>query len=303
MTPAPLQPGAEPDPADTRDAAIVCGIDENYAHALRTLIRSIAVAHGADTAGLRMIVLDQGLTAAARSAILTEAESAGLPVGIRQAPVVDPAYPVSHWISKAVYARLSIPDVVDDEERVLYLDTDLMVLGDLRPLLTLALDGRPLAAVRDPQNPLVGQGLAMAIPGWRELGIEDGREYFNSGVMLIDLAEAKRHGLFETAKDFLTTNPDNVRFWDQDALNYAADDAWLRLDRHWNTFAISPLASDAAFIHHAEPVIPLEQLLADEHTAKVIHFAGALKPWQEAYPPGWLRGTYRGFQSAEGPAS
>lgn len=303
MASAPLRPNGESDPADTRDAAIVCGVDENYAFALRTLIRSIAFAHGADTAGLRMIVLDQGLTAAARAAILAEGERAGLPVGIRRAPVVDPAYPVSHWVSKAVYARLSIPDVVDDEERVLYLDTDLMVLGDLRPLLALALDGRPLAAVRDPQNPLIGQGLAMALPGWQDLGIAYGREYFNSGVMLIDLAEAKRHGLFETAKDFLTTNPDNVRFWDQDALNYAADDAWLRLDRRWNTFAISPLASDADFIHHAEPVISLEQLLADEHTARIIHFAGALKPWQEAYPPGPHRGAYRAFQPTEGPAS
>ncbi|OLE23589.1 MAG: hypothetical protein AUG49_15635 [Catenulispora sp. 13_1_20CM_3_70_7] len=290
-------------PADTVGAAIVCGVDDNYAFALRTLIRSIAAAHGPATAQLRLIVLDQGLTAAGREAIRTEAEHADLPVGIRPAPAPDPAYPVSHWVSSAVYARLSIPEVVDDEERVLYLDSDTMVLGDLRPLLSLALDGQPLAAVRDPQNPLIGQGLAMAIPGWRELGIEYGREYFNSGVMLIDLGEAKRRGLFEAAREFLATHPDNVRFWDQDALNYAADGAWLRLSRNWNTFALSPLAAEPGFIHHAEPVVPLEQLLADEHTAAVIHFAGARKPWQDAYPPGPLREAYRKFQPSEPPSS
>lgn len=299
MAVAPPDQGGQSAPADTVGAAIVCGVDENYAFALRTLIRSIAVAHGPATAELRLIVLDQGLTAASRAAILAEGECADLPVRIRLAPAVDPAYPVSHWISSAVYARLSIPEVVDDEDRVLYLDTDTMVLGDLRPLLGLALGGLALAAVRDPQNPLIGQGLAMALPGWRELGIEYGREYFNSGVMLIDLGEAKRRGLFETARDFLATNPDKVRFWDQDALNFAADDAWLRLSSHWNTFAVSPLASEPGFIHHAEEVIALEQLLADEHTAAVIHFAGALKPWQDAYPPGRLRETYREFQPAE----
>lgn len=297
---APPDPRGESATTDTPDAAIVCGVDENYAFALRTLIRSIAVAHGPATAQLRLIVLDQGLTPAGRAAIVAEGERAGLRVHIRPAPAIDPAYPVSHWVSDAVYARLSIPEVVDDEVRVLYLDTDTMVLGDLRPLLSLPLDGRPLAAVRDPQNPLIGQGLAMALPGWRGLGIEDGREYFNSGVMLIDLAEAKRCGLFDRAREFLVTNPENVRFWDQDALNYAAEDTWLRLSRHWNTFAISPLAAEAGFIHHAEPVIPLERLLADETTAAVIHFAGALKPWQEAYPPGWLRDAYRGFQPDEG---
>lgn len=285
--------------AETVGAAIVCGVDDNYAFALRTLIRSIAAAHGAATAQLRLIVLDQGLTPAGRETILAEGERADLPVHIRLTPAADPAYPVSDWISSAVYARLSIPEVVDDEDRVLYLDSDTMVRGDLRPLLGLELEGRPLAAVRDPQNPLIGQGLAMAIPGWQELGLEYGREYFNSGVMLIDLGEAKRRGLFEAAREFLTTHPAHVRFWDQDALNYAAADAWLRLSRHWNTFALSPLASEPGFIHHAEPVVPLADLLADEHTAAIIHFAGAKKPWQESYPAGPLREAYRSFQPVE----
>jgi UDP-D-galactose:(glucosyl)LPS alpha-1,3-D-galactosyltransferase len=278
-------------------AAIVCGTDEGYALALRTLIRSIGAAHGPATAQLRLIVLDQGLTDASRAAIRTQGERAGLAVRIRSAPAADPDYPVSDWISSAVYTRLSIPEVVGDEERVLYLDADTMVLGDLRRLLGFPLAGQPLGAVLDPQNPLIGHGIAM--PGWRELGLERGREYFNSGVMLIDLAEADRCGLFKKARQFLAEHPGKVRFWDQDALNYAADGAWLRLSPRWNTFALSPLAAQPGFIHHAEATTPLKGLLADEHTAAVIHFAGPDKPWQDTYPPGRLRALYRDLQPTD----
>lgn len=278
-------------------AALVCGIDDGYAPALRTLIRSIGAAHGPATSQLRLIVLDQGLTPASHAAILAECEEASLPVRVLPAPAPDHGYPVSEWISSAVYTRLSIPDVVDDEERVLYLDADTLVVGDLRPLLDMSLSGHCLAAALDPQNPLTGHGIAM--PGWRELGIEYGRPYFNSGVMLIDLAAAERGGLFAAARRFLAEHPDKVKFWDQDALNYSADGHWLQLDSRWNTFALSPLASRPEFIHHAEATTPLAGLLADEHTAAVLHFAGPDKPWQPSYPPGRLRDLYRGFQPAD----
>lgn len=278
-------------------AALVCGVDDGYSSALRTLIRSIGAAHGPATSQLRMIVLDQGLTPASKSALMAEGEAANLLVRVRPAPAPDPSYPVSEWVSSAVYTRLSIPEVINDEERVLYLDADTLVVGDLRPLLELPLSGHCLGAALDPQNPLTGHGIVM--PGWRELGIEYGRPYFNSGVMLIDLAAAERNEMFATALRFLAEHPDKVKFWDQDALNYAADGSWLRLDPRWNTFAISPLASRPDFIHHAEATTPLAELLADEETASIIHFAGPDKPWQPSYPPSRLLDLYRQFQATD----
>lgn len=282
--------------AASAPTALVCAVDNRYALPLRTLIRSIAAAHGPATAQLRLIVLDQGLSPQLRAAILAEGDSAGLLVRVRPAPAPDPRYPVDGWVSSAVYTRLSIPDVVGDEARVLYLDADTLVVGDLRPLLELPLSGHCLGAVLDPQNPLTGHGIAM--PGWKQLGLPYGREYFNSGVMLIDLPAAKHRGLFATARGFLAQHPEKVKFWDQDALNYAADGDWLRLESRWNTFALSPLAARPGFIHHAEATTPLAGLLADEQSAAILHYAGPDKPWQPSYPPGRLRELYRGYQPA-----
>ena len=273
--------------------ALVCGVDDGYARPLRTLMHSIAAAHPGTVEKLRLIVLDQEINETNRQAILREADNLGLRTELRTVPRTDPRYPVSDWVSAAVYVRLAIPEVIPDERRVLYLDADTLVLGDLRPLLRQSLEGRPIGAVRDPQNPVIGRGIQL--PGWDKLGVPYGRDYFNSGVMLIDLARSQRLGVFERSRQFLSDHPDKIRFWDQDALNWAVDDNWLRLDRCWNTFALSPLATQPGFVHFAEADSPLAQLKEDEKTAAMLHFAGPDKPWQDTYPQGQLRDTYRLF--------
>ncbi|MBC8093063.1 MAG: glycosyltransferase family 8 protein [Pseudonocardia sp.] len=276
-------------------APIVCGVDERYLHPLGALMRSLAAAHPGDRHRLRLIVLHRGLSAAAQAKIGEEGGTLGLlAVETREIPdVARRRYPVSGWVSEAVYLRLAAAEALPDEQRALYLDVDTLVLRDLRPLLTLPLDGAPLAAVRDPQNPTVGMGLAL--PNCRRLGVPAGREYFNSGVMLLDLHACRRDGLFDRAHEFLAVYPGEVLLWDQDALNVATEDRWVRLPRRWNTFALSPLATEPEFVHYAEPVMPLAELLCDEYLAAVLHYAGPAKPWQDHYPAGPLRELYRRF--------
>jgi lipopolysaccharide biosynthesis glycosyltransferase len=277
---------------------LVCGVDERYTRPLCATMASIAEAHPRIADRPRLIVLHQRLAAAAQQRILGHADRIGLTVELRTVPPPAGRYPVSGWVSDAVYLRLSIAEAIPEEPVALYLDADTMVLDDFGPLLETNLDGALLAAVRDPQNPLIGRGIAL--PGWESLGLPAGREYFNSGVMLLDLVSCRRAGLFEKARAFLLDHPDSVRFWDQDALNWAADDAWMRLGRRWNTFALSPLAARAGFIHHAESVIPLRTLLAEEETAAVLHFAGPDKPWHDGYPAGSIRDAYRRFLAPVG---
>ncbi|MDT7783837.1 MAG: hypothetical protein QOF58_2256 [Pseudonocardiales bacterium] len=273
-------------------APVVCAIDDGYVEPLRTLMRSIAAAHGPAVGELKLVVLDQGLVSESAVSILRDAESLGLPVEIRAVPDAGPGLPIGAWYSKAIYGRMSIPDVIEDEPRVLYLDVDTLVLGDLRPLLVRDLGGHPIGAARDPICPLIGHGPGM--PGWKALGLPEGRAYFNSGVMLLDLARIRDSRLFERAREFLAEHPDKVHFFDQDALNYAADGDWHRIESRWNTFAMSPRGPE--YVHPAEDINPLAGLIEDEKSAVVIHFAGHKKPWQDNYPASELRDLYRRFQ-------
>jgi lipopolysaccharide biosynthesis glycosyltransferase len=238
-------------------------------------------------------VIYRRLTQASRRRIRFHALRLGLQVELRASGRADDPYPVSDWVTDAVYLRLAISDVLAGVPAVLYLDADVLVLRDLRPLLGSSLDGAPLAAVRNPSNPVLEVG--SALPGWRELGLPASREYFNSGVMLLDLAECRRRGTFDKCYRFLEDMPQHVRFWDQDALNWAVDDDWVRLDRRWNTFPLSALSQIPAFKYDAEDVVPLQQLIDDEDSAAILHFAGPWKPWAPIFPASPARDLYRSF--------
>jgi Glycosyl transferase family 8 len=68
-------------------------------------------------------------------------------------------------VSTMAYARILIPDLLPEtRSRLLYLDADLLVLGDVAPLWTVDLQGAPLGAVLDRLDPLIKAG----DPGLRE---------------------------------------------------------------------------------------------------------------------------------------
>jgi lipopolysaccharide biosynthesis glycosyltransferase len=272
---------------------VVCAVDDAYVGALCVLLQSLATARADGAADLRLIVIYRRLTEANRRRIEFHARRLGLHVELCTTGRADDPYPVSDWVTDAVYLRLAIPDALSDIPLVLYLDCDLLVVRDLGPLLRQRLDGAVLAAVRNPSNPVLGVG--DALPGWRDLGLAPSREYFNSGVMLLDLAECRRRGTFEKCYSFLEDMPQHVRFWDQDALNWAVDDDWLRLDRRWNTFPLSALSQLPAFRYVAEEIVPLRQLIDDEDTAAILHFAGPWKPWTPIFPESPARDLYRSF--------
>jgi lipopolysaccharide biosynthesis glycosyltransferase len=269
---------------------VVCCIDDAYVRPLSVLLESMARADG--NSGLRLLVMHENLTGGGQDLLQRHADRLGIEVVLHRArPVTGP---VSGWVSEAVYLRLAIGETLGPVGTILYLDADTLVMGNLRPLLRTPLGGPPLGAVRDPRSPVIGAG--RALPAWASLGLSPGRDYFNSGVMLLDLPECERQGLFLRAWRFLAEHPDKAMLWDQDALNVAADDQWLRLHRKWNTFALSPLAAQPGYRHDdAEPYSPLAMLLADEPGASILHFAGPTKPWQDDYPAGRLRTTYRRF--------
>jgi UDP-D-galactose:(glucosyl)LPS alpha-1,3-D-galactosyltransferase len=275
------------------DVPIVCAVDDRYVGPLCVLMQSLATAHGDARTDLRLVVIHRGLSEEGRQRIRHHATRLGLPIEVRAVQSAGAAYPVSGWVTDAVYVRLAIPEVVRDGGVVLYLDADAIALRDLTPLLETPLDGRPVAAVRDEQNPVLGRG--RALPGYREIGLRASREYFSSGVMLFDLDECDRRGVFEECHRFLREMPGHVRFWDQDALNWAVGDDWLRLPRCWNTVPLSGLSRQPGWVHDAEEVSPLQRLIASEDAAAILHFAGPNKPWNYTYPECPVRDLYRSF--------
>ncbi len=267
---------------------IVLCVDDGYARGAGVVLLSLASSSGDLDARQEVFVLDCGLASGDAARLRRIADKVGFALEVRRVDVPSTVV-VTRWASRATYGRLLIPEVLSDRSCALYVDTDVLIVDSVRSLLEQKCDGSPVAAVRDAGTPVVACGVCLR--GWDVLGIPGNREYFNSGVMLMDLHLWRELDLGARAFAFLREFPEHARCWDQDALNVILADDWKRLDLRWNAFPMSELTTIPGREYRAEDVEPLEYLLALEDAAAIIHFAGATKPWETGYPKGrwWAR--------------
>ena len=109
----------------------------------------------------------------------------------------------------------------EDNINLLYIDSDILVLRDLNKLYKTDVAGKYLAAVKDPSWFFENTHVL-------ELNLEQRGFYFNSGVMLLNLAKFRQGNLVQKLEDY--TNNNFRTYMDQDALNVAVGDDVVLLD-------------------------------------------------------------------------
>ncbi|CED70268.1 lipopolysaccharide biosynthesis protein, glucosyltransferase [Aliivibrio wodanis] len=142
--------------------------------------------------------------------------------------------------SKAMYGRLFIPSLLNsDIEKVIYLDCDVLVNRDLSDLWCTSLDGNMIAATPELSSPIKSYLL-------KSFTLHD---YFNSGVLLLDLVRLREGKKFTQVLDYVHEN-ENLLYPDQDALNVIFRNNWQKLPSEFNYMALNK-TDDAAIIHYA----------------------------------------------------
>jgi lipopolysaccharide biosynthesis glycosyltransferase len=280
------------EPADRRTSLppVVLAVDDNYVRPLCVVLRSLATANADHLDALRIIVLHASLSPAAERQVTSHAADVGLSLELRRIGMDAGAYPTHGWACSAAYLRLKIAEMLPEYDRAVYLDCDLLVRADVTPLLTTDLGGAPMGAVQDVMNPVLECGFGL--PGWASLGLEGSRCYFNSGVLVLDLPACRESEIFTRSEWFLANKSNHVPLWSQDALNWAADDRWARLSRHWNMVPISAMVEMFGTPPCPPETPPLDVLMDDERDARILHYAGPRKPWGGEYPAGLARDRY-----------
>lgn len=166
--------------------------------------------------------------------------------------------------------RLMLPLLLDELDRVIYLDIDLVVLGDIFELWNMDLQGYALAA-KPSTSPGTRYGIQMLYQALGALPLDQARPIrqwlhdtgpmgfraFNAGVMVLDLCRMRR----DAAVPLLLSLVQHAAMNDQDALNAYARGAFRHLDTCWNA---APRQDDT-------------------QGAKIIHFVGPVKPWHDIY--------------------
>lgn len=132
--------------------------------------------------------------------------------------------PENSWFSIAAYYRLFFPSLVAKGiQKLLYIDADTVVIKDLSELYNLEIGSKPIGAARE----ILGANRP-------EIGNYDRENYFNSGVMLMNVEEWKKQKVTEKALQFVYDFPEAVKCVDQDALNAVMIDNWFVIDRKYN---------------------------------------------------------------------
>jgi len=165
----------------------------------------------------------------------------------------------SHY-SLSIFTRLVIPDMLaGSADRVLYLDADILCLGALDELFDIDFDGKLAVVVPDAPITTRRRVAALALPH---------NEYFNAGVMLINVAPWLAAGATAQAVDTLANSKLDLRFNDQDALNIVLNGRARYVDQRYNT--LYDLIHDLQVNRTA---------LRPLNGARLVHFAGSVKPW------------------------
>ena len=175
-------------------------------------------------------------------------------------------YPAANWF------RLLLPELMPGSvDRVIYLDTDVVVEDSLAALWTLDLGGAWLAGA--------GHGFSIADAGHLaplQLDIDASRPYHNAGVLLLDLGAWREHDVTDQVLEFMSHHADGLPFPDQDALNVSLIDRWVTVDPRWNqTVAIRNYADGRPCLYSSEQI---REALDDP---AVVHFT-EVKPWVRA---------------------
>lgn len=118
--------------------------------------------------------------------------------------------------SPITYARLLLPELLEDVREVLYLDVDVYFGADLRQLWEQDIAGQSVAAVCDPTVKVLGCDAP-----WLDSDSPDlQRPYFNAGVLKINLDHWRRNGIGTSGLRIAQTEPEKCRLWDQTILNH-----------------------------------------------------------------------------------
>ena len=168
----------------------------------------------------------------------------------------------STYYSPAIFTRLAIPDILKDyTDKVLYLDADILCVGQLDELMHLPMEGKIAYVVADADATTVRRAAALKLSQVK---------YFNSGVLYMNITEwLAQHMTDATINALLNAGPD-FRFPDQDALNVALDGRATYMPKRYNH--LYGLIGDLENNRYA---------MNDVGDAVFIHFAGAVKPWAE----------------------
>lgn len=264
--------------SNARQIILVCASDNNYAMPLAVTVRS-TLANLKSGCNIVLYILDGGISPSNKAKITKS---------------LNPAQIKIHWVTQdnsrfenlklpqrvtvATYYRLLITEFLPQEfTKAIYLDSDMVVTGDLEELWNIDIENYHALAVQD--DVVLNISMSLGLRNYQEVGIDPNGKYFNAGLLVINLEKWRSEKIGERVFEYMKENNDYARD-DQDGLNAVLAGKWKELHPKWNQM---PSVHKSSFRENS----PFSEAVYNEllNEPCIIHFTLTPKPWR-----GHLRG-------------
>mgnify|MGYP001638918580 CR=1 FL=1 len=247
-------------------------LDRNYLGPLRTMLSSLFFNNPGEA--FQIYAAADGFQDAdwkGLSALCARSGSALHPISLRDEWFA--SAPTVRYYSRAMYYRLLAAQMLPDSlDRILYLDPDILVINSVRPLYEVDFgDSLYAAAMHRGLIGISGPLSKIRLPNY------DADEYYNSGVLMMNLARLREEISPEEIFAYAERYRAALILPDQDILNGLYASRILPVDEVlWNYDARKYESYRIA----SQGEATLDWVIA--HTA-LIHFCGKNKPWAPSY--------------------
>ena len=198
---------------------------------------------------------------------------------------INPAYLIDGYeffmrghFSLETYYRLVLPELLPDYDKILYMDSDMVVTADVAELYDTDVNGYLLAACRDADTAGLYNGFEPKKKEYTDkvLKLKNPYEYFQAGVLLMNLEEFRKQYDVKEILEFAAS--EDWQLLDQDILNKLCEDKVKYVDMSWNVMVDYGKIRINQIIRLAPQW--LNKLYMEARKApKIIHYAGPEKPW------------------------
>ena len=263
---------------------IVYASDDNFAEIMGISMISLFESNK-DCGDITVFILDDGIAGENKEKLMSVGRKYGRKIFFISVSGIEiPSSVQSERWSKSAFIRLYMRKLLPRElDRILYLDCDVIVLGDLKPLYETDMGSCTAAGVRD----CLGRSYL------QNIGLEPDGLYCNSGVLLIRPDKWDEEEFIRFFR-----NNSAIRYPDQDIINGVCSRETAELPPEYNCYTALFDFSYSDLMLFRKPC----RYYSEEDTDKakkspvIIHFTSSflsLRPWVEGcghpYAGEWLR--------------
>lgn len=174
------------------------------------------------------------------------------------------------YVSKAAMLKFALPQIFSDLKKILYIDSDVLILDDLYELYHTDLENNYIAAIDD-------INITNSHMHYKQEGL---KRYFNSGVMLLNLKEMRQDNCTAKFVEY-KKNEKFHYFMDQDCFNFCLREKVKYLSVKYNFLNDCYNFSNLIAFYN----IQADEIISIIKHPVIKHFAGEVKVWKDINCP------------------